>query len=189
MKTKLIVLSILAAAASLGVGCTSVTNAYNSAKRNLTKSDMGVQTNALYAQVPDADKARVSTANDELELTKAELDLAELEQEYSNLLAKRNEYNTDRLGYLSQEKTYRVQLAKLEAIDRNELGDKINNVETIAEVHIKALKIQQKRVELDSKVTVLDVRLQRVEKDMTAKEAKVESLKGSESNANNSPVH
>jgi hypothetical protein len=93
------------------------------------------------------------------------------------------------LGYLSQEKTHRVQLAKLEAIDRNELGDKINNVETIAEVHIKALKIQQKRVELDSKVTVLDVRLQRVEKDMTVKEAKVESLKGSESDTNNSPVY
>ena len=182
MKTKLFVISILAAAASLGIGCTSVTNAYHSAKSKLGKSETSVQTNALYAQVPDADKTQVSSASSELELTKAELDLAELQQDHSNLLAKRSEYNTARLGYLSQEKTYRVQLAKLEAIDRNELGDKINNVESIAAVHIKALKIQQKRVELDGKVTVLDVRLGRVEKDLTAKKVKVESLQIS-------PVH
>jgi len=80
------------------------------------------------------------------------------------------------LKYLAEEKTYRVHLAKLEAIDRNKLGDKITNIESITDVHLDAIKVQQKRLKLDSKVSILDVQIEKLDTDVKSQEEKVEQL-------------
>lgn len=179
-KTKLSLLALLAAAAMLNIGCvSSVRSAYNKTKTKLTSKEDS-STTALYAQVPDKDKENVAELKHELEVTKERKVLADLEEDRDNLMQDRSEYNVERLQYLSQEKVYRVQLAKLEAIDRNKLGDKVTNLESITDVHINALKVQQKRLKMDSKVAIIDLDIEKVNKEVEAQELKIKQLQKSD---------
>ena len=121
-------------------------------------------------------KEAVAALDHELQVTKERKILADLENTRDDLQQERSEYNADRLKYLSQEKTYRVQLAKLEAIDRNKLGDKITNIESITDTHLDAIKVQQKRLKLDSKVSILDVQIEKLNNDVKSQEGKIEQL-------------
>ena len=179
-KMKISLLALLVAAAMLNIGCvSSVRSAYNKTKNKLTSKEDASMT-ALYAQVPDKDKENVATLKHELAVTKEQKILADLQEDRDDLMQDRSEYNVERLEYLSQEKVYRVQLAKLEAIDRNKLGDKITNLESITDVHISALKVQQKRLKMDSKVAILDIEIESVNKKVKAQEIKIEQLQKSD---------
>ena len=175
-KTKISLLALLAAMSSLNIGCMStVTSAYDKAKDTLS-GNSAPKPVALYAQVPDADKERITALNHELEITKEEERLAQLEEARDNLKQERSEYNSDRLKYMSQEKAYRIHLAKLEAVDRNQLGDKITNIESITDTHLDAIKVQQKRLKLDSKVSILDVQIDKLEQEITGQKNKINTL-------------
>lgn len=177
-KTKISLLALLSTLAFFNVGCvSSVGDAYSKA-RNSFSSNKAPEATALYAQVPDKDKEQVATLNHELEVTKERKVLADLENDRDDLQQERSEYNADRLKYLAEEKTYRVHLAKLEAIDRNKLGDKITNIESITDVHLDAIKVQQKRLKLDSKVSILDVQIGKLDEEVTSQEKKIEQLLG-----------
>ena len=175
-KSKISLFALLSALAFFNVGCvSSVGDAYSKAKRSLT-SNKAPEATALYAQVPDKDKEEVAALDHDLQVTKERKVLADLENDREDLQQERSEYNADRLKYLAEEKTYRVHLAKLEAIDRNKLGDKITNIESITDVHLDAIKVQQKRLKLDSKVSILDVQIEKLDTDVKSQEEKVEQL-------------
>ena len=174
--TKISLLALLSSLAFFNVGCvSSVGDAYSKARNSLS-GNKAPEANALYAQVPDKDKEAVAALDHELQVTKERKILADLENTRDDLQQERSEYNADRLKYLSQEKTYRVQLAKLEAIDRNKLGDKITNIESITDTHLDAIKVQQKRLKLDSKVSILDVQIEKLNNDVKSQEGKIEQL-------------
>jgi hypothetical protein len=175
-KTKISLLALLSALAFFNVGCvSSVGDAYSKAKKSIS-GNQAPEAIALYAQVPDKDKEEVAALNHELQITKERKILADLENDRDDLQQERSEYNADRLKFLAEEKTYRVHLAKLEAIDRNKLGDKITNIESITDVHLDAIKVQQKRLKLDSKVSILDVQIENIDKDVKSQENKIEQL-------------
>ena len=181
-KYKLQLTSLLIAAAALNVGCmssvsSSVGSAYRNAKNTFSSKD--TETEALYAQVSDTDKQTVSQLRHELEVTEAARELAKLERQRDDLQQDRSVANTKMMDYLAREQTHRVRLAKLEAIDRNALGDKVTNIESITDTHLDALETQQKRLKMESEVTILDVKINKIKEEIDAKKKKIEDLKQS----------
>ena len=191
-KAKLYITSILLAAATLNVGCVStvsntVSDAYGSVRNSFSSNKkMSAETDALYAQVNHSDKDEIEALQHELEVTKETRVLSSMVSKRDSLKQKRSSLNDKRMKVLADEKIYRIKLAKLEAIDRNQLGDKITNIEAIADVHVDALETQQKRLKLDSDIGVLDVHINRLDKDIEAQQTKIDQLSG---NVDDSPVH
>ena len=102
--------------------------------------------------------------------------LASLESERDDLQRERSRTNARRTELLTKEKQHRVELAKLEAIDRNRLGDKITNIELIADTHVDALEVQQKRLQLDSEVSILDVKIEQIKQQIKTQQDKIDQL-------------
>jgi len=180
-KTKIYIYSLLIAATSLNIGCVStmsdgMSDAYNSIKSPFNSKNTPAGTDALYAQVNQQDKERVDQLQHELEVTKQTRVLASLTNKRDNLQQKRSSLNDKRMKIYAQEKNYRVDLAKLEAIDKNKLGDKITNIEAIADVHVDALETQQKRLKLDSEIGVLDVHIEKLQNEIDTQQIKIDNL-------------
>ena len=176
-KNKLYITSLFLAAAILNVGCMStVSSTFDSAKRSLT-FEKQPESIALYSQVKDEDKAMVTELDHEVAVTKELKTLAALEEQHDKIQRERSETNNDMLELLVKEKQYRVQVAKLEAVDRNQLGDKITNIESIAETHVDALKVQQKRLKLESEVAIMDVKLSKLKEQINVQKEKIERIR------------
>ena len=191
-KIKLYVTSILIAASMLNVGCmstvsSSVSDAYGSVRNTFTSNKKtSAETDALYAQVNQADKDEIEALQHELEVTKENQVLASLVRKRDDLKQKRSSLDDKRMKVIADEKLYRLKLAKLEAIDRNKLGDKITNIEAITDVHVDALETQQKRLKLDSDIDVLDVHIGRLDEEISAQQTKINQLTG---DVDDSPIN
>lgn len=169
-KTKIYIYALLAAAMSLNIGCTSsMSNAYDRAKSMIPTGSSSSSTDALYAQVNTKDRGRVDDLSEDLDATKKIHEISKLEEDRDDLQRERSRTNREMLTQLTKEKSLRVQLAKLEAIDKNQLGTRIDNIEAITDVHVDAIDVQQKRLKLASKVSILDIKI-------TAIEQKIETL-------------
>ena len=180
-RIKLYITSILMSAAMLNIGCMS--NVTSSAKsvysnaRGMIGGKNTAQTDALYAQVQIDDQRAVQRLSHELEVTRQTEELSKLERERDDLQRERSRTNAKRMELMSKEKEHRIQLAKLEAIDRNQLGDKITNIEQIADTHVDALEVQQKRLQLDGEIGVLDVKIGKVETEINTKQKQIDEMK------------
>tara|TARA_R110000772_G_scaffold228503_4_gene339209 strand:+ start:1583 stop:2116 length:534 start_codon:yes stop_codon:yes gene_type:complete len=163
-KTKIYIYALLAAAMSLNIGCTSsMSNAYDRAKSMIPTGSSSSSTDALYAQVNTKDRGRVDDLSEDLDATKKIHEISKLEEDRDDLQRERSRTNREMLTQLTKEKSLRVQLAKLEAIDKNKLGTRIDNIEAITDVHVDAIDVQQKRLKLASKVSILDIKIVAIE--------------------------
>lgn len=149
----------------------SMNTAYNDVKRSLTTKQ--TTTEPLYVQVPEGDKSRVKELEHEFDVIKQTHLISKLEEQISNLKQERSENEEKRLNLLRQEQQLRIQLAQLEAIDRNQLGDRIDNIESITGVHVEAIKIQQKRLKYQGTVSILDVKIDELELAITDEKTKL----------------
>ena len=179
---KIYVTSILMSAAMLNIGCMSTVSdharsTYNSVKRGLAVKPDNSDTDQLYAQVKTKDQSRVNQLTHELQITEQTKQLADLEEQRDDLQRERSRINHKRVELLAQETEYRVQLAKLEAIDRNRLGDKIDNIERIADTHVDAIDIQKKRLQLDGEGSILDVKIEQIKQQIVTQQQTIEQLK------------
>ena len=194
-KIKLYVASLLLAASVLNVGCmNSVSSTMNSTYNNVrgafaSNKKLSADSESLYAQVSDTDKQQVAALQHELEVTQETRVLASLTSKRDNLIQKRSSLDDKRMKVLADEKIYRLKLAKLEAIDRNKLGDKITNIEAIADVHVDALETQQKRLKLDSDIKVLDVHIKKLNQEIDSQQQKIDTLTDTAALNNDSPVN
>jgi hypothetical protein len=84
---------------------------------------------------------------------------------------------------LAKEQEHRVELAKLEAIDKNKLGDRIENIERIADIHVDALELQQKRLQLDSEVSILDIKIDELQVNIDKQNDIINNLKNNDTKA------
>lgn len=171
------------AAATMNIGCVSTVSTHaKSAYNDITRSLQGKpgmsnpETDALYSQVKQEDQAAVQKLRHDLQITEETSILASLERKRDDLQRERSRINDKRIETLANEKSIRVELAKLEAIDRNQLGDKITNIEKIADTHVDALEIQQKRLQLDSEVGILDVKISKIQQEIDLQQNKIDGL-------------
>ena len=175
-KTKIYIYALLAAAMSLNIGCTSsMSNAYDRAKSMIPTGSSSSSTDALYAQVNTKDRGRVDDLSEDLDATKKIHEISKLEEDRDDLQRERSRTNREMLTQLTKEKSLRVQLAKLEAIDKNKLGTRIDNIEAITDVHVDAIDVQQKRLKLASRVSILDIKIAAIEQKI---ETLTEELEG-----------
>ena len=163
-KTKIYIYALLAAAMSLNIGCTSsMSNAYDRAKSMIPTGSSSSSTDALYAQVNTKDRGRVDDLSEDLDATKKIHEISKLEEDRDDLQRERSRTNREMLTQLTKEKSLRVQLDKLEAIDKNKLGTRIDNIEAITDVHVDAIDVQQKRLKLASEVSIIDIKIEKIE--------------------------
>lgn len=180
-KLRIYLTSVLVTASMLNIGCVSTVtdhakSAYNNVRRELQSKPGSSDTDALYNQVRSEDQVRVQQLRRQLEITEQNKELAKLEKERDDLQRDRSRTNEKMVEYLTKETEYKVELAKLEAIDRNRLGDKITNIERIADAHVEVLEIQQKRLQLESEVSILDVKIVEVQELITTQKENIEKL-------------
>jgi predicted nucleic acid-binding Zn-ribbon protein len=166
----------------LNIGCVStVTDGLNTAYHNTrtTLNKIGGEdrkTDELYAQVKPKDRERIDDLSHQLEVTQQKRELAKLEKKRDDLKRDRSRTNDKMMELLTREQEHRVKLAKLEAIDRNRLGDKITNIELIADTHVDALEVQQKRLQLEGDVSILDVKISELDEQITSQQNKIDEL-------------
>lgn len=192
-KTKIYIISMLAAAMSLNIGCTStMKSAMNDARSmiNLPRGDK--DTDALYSKVSDKDRQQVNDLNRELAVIKKTAIISKLVEDRDDLQQERSELHRKRTDLLTRETEYRVRLAKLEAIDRNKLGVRIDNIEAITDTHVDAVEVQTKRLKIDGKVSILDVEIEQLTKqinnlkqELTNMSDNTVTLSSKETNSNN----
>tara|TARA_B110000467_G_scaffold148745_1_gene154845 strand:- start:261 stop:719 length:459 start_codon:yes stop_codon:yes gene_type:complete len=152
-----------------------MSNAYDRAKSMIPTGSSSSSTDALYAQVNTKDRGRVDDLSEDLDATKKIHEISKLEEDRDDLQRERSRTNREMLTQLTKEKSLRVQLAKLEAIDKNKLGTRIDNIEAITDVHVDAIDVQQKRLKLASKVSILDIKIAAIEQKI---ETLTEELEG-----------
>lgn len=180
-RLKIYLTCLLTSACMLNIGCVSTVSdharsAYDNVRRGIQSKPGSAQTDALYAQVRAEDQRTVQQLRQELMLAEHNEELAKLESDRDDLQRERSRVNAKRTELLAREKQHRVELAKLEAIDRNRLGDRITNIEQIADTHVEALELQQKRLKLDGEVEVLDIKIEEIQSLIETQHKKIAGL-------------
>jgi hypothetical protein len=183
MKYKnLFVPAVLLTSSLTNIGCmssvsTHARSIYRDAATALsTNTNVTPETEALYSQVGKQDQLTVQKLRHEIEVTQQERILANLVADRDDLQQRRSKINAKRLSVLAKEKNHKFNLAKLEAIDKNKLGDKITNIELIVDEHVDVLEQQKHRLQLDSEVAILDVQINNLQKDIEAKQLEIDQL-------------
>lgn len=169
----------------LNIGCVSTVSdharsAYKNVKRGLSTGPGSADTDALYAQVRVDDQRAVNDLNYQLDVTRETEKLAKLEKERDDLRRERSRTNAKRVEVLAKEQEHRVELAKLEAIERARLGNRIDNIERIADIHVDALELQQKRLQLDSEVSILDIKIDELQTSIDKQQQTISDLKNND---------
>lgn len=180
-RLKIYLTCLLTTASMLNIGCvSSVTDharsAYKSVKREIQGRPGTSEIDALYAQVRPEDRHKVNNLNHTLEVTRETEKLTELENSRDSLQRDRSKVNAKCVDYLARETECRVELAKLEAIDRNRLGDRVTNIERIADMHVDALEAQQKRLQFESEVSILDIKIAELQSEITKQKEHINNL-------------
>ena len=183
-KTRIYIISLLSAAMSLNIGCTStMQSAMNDARSMMNMPRGDKATDALYSRVNKEDKRKVNDLTHELAILKKTTDITKLEEQRDDLQQERSELNRKSTELLTKETSYRVRLAKLHAIDRNKLGVRVENIEAITDTHVDAIETQTKRLKLEGKVAILDVKIDKISKQIDTLSEQLENLKDRQTTA------
>ena len=183
-RTKIYILSLLSAAVALNIGCTATMQSITSDARSMMNMPRGDKdTEALYSRVNAEDKRKVNDLTHELSILKKTTDITKLEEQRDDLQQERSELNRKRTELLTKETSYRVRLAKLHAIDRNKLGVRVDNIEAITDTHVDAVETQTKRLKLDGKVAILDVKIDKLSNQISTLSKQLENLENKQTPA------
>lgn len=147
------------------------------ATRSLTSSISGSSDENLLAQVPAEEREEVKKAELDLQVAEEKLKLAEMKTELASLRKKYANYEEDAADEYQKKAVVSVDLAKLEAIDRSGLGEKKENIEDIADLKAKQLKIEANRIKIEAKRDTTGENINDLLKQIEEQETKIINLK------------
>ena len=134
----------------------------------------------LYRKVPASMRADVKEAEYDLKRAKSnaaqaekKLKLAELKKEREILKNKYARYNKDLSGVLIKKAGIKVEIKKAEAINNANLGDKADNIKTIASMKTKRLGIESDEIEIKADMDTAQFRIKELSKQIGAQQKKV----------------
>ena len=130
----------------------------------------------LFAQVPTEKRAGVEKAESELMIADEKSQLAEMKKELASLQEKYAKYGKDAADEFREEAEVGVTLAKWEAIDVSNLGNKDKNTDTIADLKSKKLKIEADRVKIEAKRDNVGRQVKDLAKQIEEQETKIINL-------------
>ncbi|MDH3849883.1 MAG: hypothetical protein OEV09_02380 [Deltaproteobacteria bacterium] len=168
MKTFGYISLIFLLALSLLTGC--------EATRSLTSSVSGSSDENLLAQVPAEKREEVKKAEFDLQVAEEKLKLAEMKTELASLQKKYADYEEDAAAEYQKKAAVNVDLAKLEAIDRSGLGEKKENIEDIADLKSKQLKIEVNMIKIGAKRDTTGEKINDLLKQIEEQETKIINL-------------
>lgn len=105
----------------------------------------------LLAMVPAEEQDEVRKAEFDLQVAEEKLKLAEMEKELASLQKKRADYEQGVAKQYRKETDVGVDLAKWETIDKAGFGEKQDNIEKIADLRAKKLKLEVERIKIQAK--------------------------------------
>ena len=146
------------------------------ATRSLTSSIGGSSDENLLAQVPAEEREEVKKAEFDLQVAGEKVTLAEMKTELASLQKKYADYEEDAADEYQKKAEVAVELAKLEAIDRAGLGEKQANIEDIADLKAKELKIEANRIKIEAKRDTTGEKINDLLKQIEEQETKIINL-------------
>ena len=146
------------------------------ATRSLTSSISGSPDENLLAQVPAEEREEVKKAEFDLQVAGEKMTLAEMKTELASLQKKYADYEEDAADEYKKKAEVSVELAKLEAIDRAGLGEKEANIEDIADLKAKELKIEANRIKIEAKRDTTGEKINDLRKQIEEQETKIINL-------------
>ena len=146
------------------------------ATRSITSSIGGSSDENLLAQVPAEEREEVKKAEFDLQVAEEKMSLAEMKTELASLQKKYADYEEDAVGEYHKKAEVSVDLAKLEAIDRAGLGEKKENIEDIADLKAKQLKIEANRIKIEAKRDTTGEKINDLLKQIEEQETKIINL-------------
>jgi len=146
-----------------------------------SKKKAKVSEKTLYSQVPESMRADVKEAEFDLQEAKRNLKTAKervkigkLKKEMGDLQKKGADYELKAAEKNVEEKELAVEVAKLEAIDNANLGDKIDNIKKIAKTKSKKLNAEANAVEAKADYTTTGIEVKKLKKKIEKMEAKIQ---------------
>jgi chromosome segregation ATPase len=154
---------------SLLTGCEST--------RKFTSSISGTSsTDELLAQVPSEEQTGVHEAAFNLQVAEEKLKLAEMKSELASLQKKYADYQEDVADKYQDAAEVKLDLAKLVAVDKANLGEKEDNINKIADLKAKILKIEGDNIRFEAKRDTTEQRINGLAKQIEEQETKIINL-------------
>jgi len=145
--------------------------------RKLTSSISGTSnTDELLAQVSSEEQKEVHEAAFNLQVAEEKLKLAEMKAELASLQKKYADYQEDVVDKYHDAAEVKLDLAKLEAVDKANLGEKENNINKIADLKAKILKIEGDSIRLEAKRDTTEQKINGLVKQIEEQETKIVNL-------------
>ena len=130
----------------------------------------------LFAQVPETQREDVEKAAFALKVSEEKMKLAEMKTDLADFIKKRAGYEEDLAGRLHKEAQLALDLAKLEAIDRSDLGEKEDNIKKKADLKSKKLEVEAERVKIEAKVATSERQINQLTEQIEERKKTIEAL-------------
>ncbi|UCE82132.1 MAG: hypothetical protein JSV47_10440 [Deltaproteobacteria bacterium] len=145
--------------------------------RNFTDSITSGGEETLFAQVPPDQRIQVEKAEFDLKVAEERLELAKLKTELADLQEKYAGYDKEVTNKYREEAEVSLDLAKWEAIDRSGLGEKDKNIDNIADLKSKRLKIEAERIKIEAKRETTENKINDLSRQIKELEEKIDNMK------------
>ena len=130
----------------------------------------------LLAQVPAEEREKIKKAEFDLQVAEEQMKVAEMKTELASLQKKYADYDEDAADEYRKKAEVGVELATLEAIDRSGLGEKQKNIEDIADLKAKELKIEVNKIKFEAKRDTTGEKINDLMKQIEEQETKIINL-------------
>jgi chromosome segregation ATPase len=145
--------------------------------RKLTSSITGSSnTDELLAQVPSEKQTEVHEAAFNLQVAEEKSKLAEMKAELASLQEKYADYQKDLAAKHYDAAEVKLDLAKLETIDKANLGEKEDNINKIADLKAKILNMEADSIKLEAKRDNTEQKINGLAKQIEEQETKITNL-------------
>lgn len=161
---------------SLFVGCETTKGMKTSIASKVDSMTSDVDQD-LYAQVPEDERVAVKGAEFALLVSTEKVKLAELKYDLSHKQKKYADYGLDLAKKNKKAARIELDITKLEAIDRLGLGEKQDNVKTIADLKAETLNIESDKVKIDAKLSTTQMDIENLRNQIGVLEEAINNMK------------
>jgi chromosome segregation ATPase len=175
MKRFFFVSLILVSAFFLLVGCQTTQTLKSSITSKVTSFTSDVDPE-LYAQVPEDQREGIQKAESYMNLLEEKLKLAELKTDLASAREDYADYKKDLAEKDFKAAALYLDIMKLEAIDRAELGEKEKNIKNIAKLKTKKHEAEGDRINIEAKVNIAERKIKDLTQQIKEQEEKIEGM-------------
>ncbi|MBN2516165.1 MAG: hypothetical protein JXC33_09055 [Deltaproteobacteria bacterium] len=172
MKRFFFVSLILVSAFLLLVGCQTTQTLKSSITTTVTSFTSDVDPE-LYARVPEDQREGVQKAESDMKLLEEKLKLAELKKDLASARKESAGYKQDLAEKDFKAASLNLDIVKLEAIDRAELGEKEKNIKNIAKLKTKKHESEGDRINIEAKVSIAERKINDLTQQIKEQEEKI----------------